>query len=209
MQQHRPGEPGSEERIPKEPAEGQSQQTPVPEDQPAAESPSQEGGKPFGESRRGGESPRPTDIADAGQAAAQSAGPLREGAGEPSAETGGEVMSSLPRTRPQRRSERRTPAGGARTRGSTAARGKRPARARTPARAAARQRPKAQASARSTAPAARQARSRPAVSARSRRRPRAPELVMSTAVEAAKIPFRTALALTRFTGGLIGRGLRR
>ena len=207
MQQHGPGEPGSEERIPKEPEEGQSQETPVAHDQPVAESRSQESGKRLGESRPGAEIPRPTDIATGGPGAPQSAGPAREGAGEPSAETGGEVMSSLPRTRPQRRSERRAPAAGGRTRGSTAARGKRPARARTPARATARQRPKAQASTRPTASAASQAKPRP--SARSRRRPRAPELAISTAVEAAKVPFRAALAVTRFTGGLIGRGLRR
>jgi hypothetical protein len=216
LQEDRSGEPGSEERIPKEPEEGQSQQTPAARDQPRADSPVPESGQPYGESRPGGEFPSTTGPVAAtppSQPAQPASGSIR-GAEEVPGETGGEVMSSLPRTRPQRRSERRTPASGAsgraggRARGSTAARGKRPARARTPAQTAAQPKSKA-APVRSTAPAAPAAKARPTASSRSRRAPRAPELAMSAAVQAAKIPVRTAVAVGRMTAGLISRGLRR
>ena len=208
MQEDRSGKPGSEERFRKEPEEGEAQQKPAPEQPPApeppprAESPVTGRDRPFGE-RSGGEVRRPA-------ASPATPGPGETGEGVRGAEevppqTGGEVMSSLPRTRPQRRSTRRTQPSSGRARRSGAAAGQRTGRTRTPARArtAAQAQPKATSAARTT-PAART----PVTPGRTRR-PRAGELAVNTAVQAAKLPFRTAVAVTRITAGLIGRGLRR
>jgi hypothetical protein len=119
-------------------------------------------------------------------------------------DTDAQIMGRLPRTRPQRRSERRpataTEQASATKSESSAQRRKRP---RAPAAKAS--------SARSAGRS--QARGRPAQSAtqaaaRKRAAPGIPQLVFGAAVEAAKLPLKVTATVTRGATRLIGRGLR-
>jgi hypothetical protein len=123
-----------------------------------------------------------------------------EGAGAaPDAEP--QIMSKLPRTRPQRRSDRRRATGGRRATAGRSGAAKRGA-ARTQARAQPASRGRSRAGARGT-----QARARRSRTLR-QRAPGMPELALGAAVEMAKLPLRVTAALSRETARLIRRGLR-
>lgn len=117
------------------------------------------------------------------------------------------IMSNLPRTRPQRRSQRRPAEGQAKRqaakRSSAAARRSQGAGAASPRGTSA-----APAGGTATTQAKRPAQEASAV-ASTERAPSLPELGVSAAVTAAKIPMRVTAVVMRKSASLIGRGLRR
>jgi hypothetical protein len=142
--------------------------------------------------------------------------PPPEGEGDP----GSQVMGRLPRTRPQRRSERRpattvksnsgkakSSAGAPKAGGAS---NKKPAtRSRPRTSSAARS---GSANARTRAAGGHAARRRPAETATRaaarKRAPGIPQLAAGAAIGAAKLPFRVTASVTRQASRLLGRGLR-
>jgi hypothetical protein len=164
-----------------------------------------------GQSPKGGggpsQEPRDPEKAALPEAAEPEAAEPKVPAAQPESTQHTPIMSNLPRTRPQRRSERRPAEGQAKRQAAKRS----SAAARRSQGAAAAPRPAtsaAPAGGRVTSQASRPAEAAVAVAGRERA-PSLPELGVSAAVTAAKIPVRVTAAVMRKSASLIERGLGR